>query len=255
MYTIVGGDGKEYGPITAAHIREWIRDGRVNLQTRAKLDRENVWKTLGNFAEFARQAAAAPSVPSAPPVAPARPDSSAPTPTSPAAATSPTATTLPTATDASRWLRLPAAMVDGLLKVLCYLPITIPLLRTAMAEALRGEQHTFAEISQLTTQIVDENLPHALPFFAGLVLVQFCLLAWRGQSVGKLLFGLRIVRFPDHTPASFVRTFLLRGTIPFLLEQIPLLGLLVWAVDSCFIFRPDQRCLHDLIAGTQVVKA
>ncbi len=243
MYTIVGGDGKEYGPITAAHIREWLLDGRVNLQTRAKLDRENVWKTLGNFAEFARQTAAVPSVPSAPPVATARPASSAPVDVSPAA------------TDPSRWLRLPAAMVDGFLKVLCYLPITIPLVRIAMAEALRGEQHTFAEISQLTTQIVDENLMQALPFFAVLVLGQFYLLAWRGQSVGKLLFGLRIVRFPDHTPAGFVRTCLLRGTIPFLLEQIPVLGLIVWVVDSCFIFRPDQRCLHDLIAGTKVVKA
>ena len=244
MYTIVGADGKEYGPITAAHIREWILDGRVNLQTRAKLDRENVWKTLGNFAEFARQTAPTQTTPtpSAPPMVTARPDSSAPI------------TAAPAATDTSRWLRLPAAMVDGLLKVLCYLPITIPLLRTALAEALRGEQRSFAEISQLTTQIVDENLPHALPFFGVLVLVQFCLLAWRGQSVGKLLFGLRIVRFPDHTPAGFVRAFLLRGTVPFLLEQIPVLGLLVWAVDSCFIFRQDQRCLHDLIAGTKVVK-
>ena len=70
MYTIVGADGKEYGPITAAHIREWILDGRVNLQTRAKLDRENVWKTLGNFAEFARQTAPTQTTPtpSAPPI-------------------------------------------------------------------------------------------------------------------------------------------------------------------------------------------
>ena len=245
MYTIVGGDGKEYGPITAAHIREWIRDGRVNLQTKAKYDRENVWKTLGNFAEFSHQTAPAPSVASAPPLPAAHPEFARLAPAAPLAAD---------ATDASRWLRLPAAMIDGALKVLCYLPITIPLVRIALAEALRGEQRTLAEISQLTTQIVDENLPHALPWFALLVLVQFGLLAWRSQSVGKLLLGLRIVRFPDHAPAGIGRTFLLRGTVPFLLGQIPLLGLLFWAVDSCFIFRADRRCLHDLIAGTKVVK-
>jgi len=240
MFTIVGGDGKEYGPITAAHIREWILDGRVNLQTKAKLDRENVWKTLGDFAEFARQAA---PVPSAPPMLAARTDYAAPARTAGLAAPAST-----------RWLRLPAALIDGLLKVLCYLPITIPLLRTAFAEAMHGEQRSFAEISQLTTQIVDENLPHALPLFALLLLVQGGLLAWRSQSLGKLLLGLRIVNLADHAPAGFVRAFLLRGTMPFLLEQIPVLGLIFWVVDSCFIFRADQRCLHDLVAGTTVVK-
>ena len=97
MFHIIGGDGKEYGPITAAHIREWIQDGRVNLQTKAKLDRENVWKTLGDFAEFARQAAPAPTLPSAPPLLAARPDSAAPT--RPAGRAAPAST---------RWLRLPA---------------------------------------------------------------------------------------------------------------------------------------------------
>ena len=241
MYTIVGADGKEYGPITAAHIREWIRDGRVNLQTKAKLDREGVWKTLGDFAEFNRQPAA--PVPSAPPM--------------PAASREPfrpVAAVAPMAEEASRWLRLPAAMVDGFLKVLCYLPITIPLVRAAMAEALRGEQRTFTEISALTNEIVSANLPHALPGFGLLVLVQFGLLAWRGQSVGKLLLGLRIVRVTDDSPPGVVRAFLLRGTLPFMVEQIPLVGLVFWTVDSCFIFREDRRCLHDLVAGTRVIR-
>lgn len=245
MYTIVGADGKEYGPITAAHVREWIRDGRVNLQTKAKLDREGVWKTLGNFAEFNHQPA--PAVPSAPPLPTAsrEPFRPASTPPAPAAATTAAAT---------RWLRLPAAMIDGFFKVLCYLPITIPLVRTALAEALRGEQRTFAEISALTNEVVSTNLPHALPWFGLLVLVQFGLLAWRGQSIGKLLLGLRIVRAVDGGPPGVVGAFLLRGTLPFMVEQIPLIGLLFWTVDSCFIFREDQRCLHDLIAGTKVVR-
>jgi uncharacterized RDD family membrane protein YckC len=51
-----------------------------------------------------------------------------------------------------------------------------------------------------------------------------------------------------------VRAFLLRGTLPFMVEQIPLVGLLFWLVDSCFIFREDQRCLHDLVAGTRVIR-
>ncbi len=235
MFTILGTDGKEYGPVTSGHILEWIRDGRLNLQTKAKLDRENVWKTLGDFADFGGRPLALPVAPSVM----AAGGESAP----------------PVAAEASRWLRLPAALIDGILKTLCYLPITIPLIRTVMTEALSGQQRTFREISEITNQIVSQNLPHALPLFALLVLVQLVLLSWRGQSVGKLLCGLRIVREPDNSPPGFLRAFLLRGTAPFMLEQIPLVGLVFWTVDSCFIFRADRRCLHDLLAGTKVVKS
>jgi uncharacterized membrane protein YjgN (DUF898 family) len=53
MFMILGGDGKEYGPVTAAKIQEWIQGGRANLQTRARRVDETDWKTLGDYAEFA----------------------------------------------------------------------------------------------------------------------------------------------------------------------------------------------------------
>ena len=62
MFTIQGADGKEYGPVPAAKIHEWINGGRANLSTKAKRVDEGVWKTLGEFAEFsAPPAAAAPA--------------------------------------------------------------------------------------------------------------------------------------------------------------------------------------------------
>ena len=236
MFTILGADGKEYGPVTAGNVIEWIRDGRANLQTRARLDRENEWKTLGDFAEFSGRPSAAPV---APPVIAAN------------------AGPVPPAVDsaaASRWLRLPAALIDGLLKTLCYLPITIPLVRVLVTEALNGEQRSFTEVTQLTSGVVNTHLPQALPLLGLLMMVQLCLLAWRGQSVGKLLLGLRIVRQHDGTAPGVFRAFLLRGTVPFMIEQIPVAGFVFWVVDSCFIFRGDRRCLHDLIAGTKIVK-
>ena len=30
MYKIIGGDQKEYGPVTADQLRAWITEGRVN---------------------------------------------------------------------------------------------------------------------------------------------------------------------------------------------------------------------------------
>jgi uncharacterized RDD family membrane protein YckC len=239
MFTLIGADGKEYGPVTLSHVIEWIRDGRANLQTKAKLDREDVWRTLGDFPEFGGRPAV---VVPAPPVLATD-------------AITPEATGAVAREDASRWVRLPAAMIDGILKTLCYLPITLPLVRTVMAEALSGQQRTFAEISQLTSGIVNDNLPRALPFLLLLVVVQLCLLAWRGQSVGKLLLGLRIVRAADGGAPGVLRAFLLRGTVPFMIEQVPVAGFVFWVVDSCYIFRDDRRCLHDLIAGTRVVSA
>ena len=52
MYKIIGGDGKEYGPVTADQIRDWVREGRANASTRAAgIDGE--WKALTGFPEFA----------------------------------------------------------------------------------------------------------------------------------------------------------------------------------------------------------
>lgn len=52
MFTILGGDGKEYGPASAAKIAEWIAAGRANLQTKARRSGETEWRTLGDYPEF-----------------------------------------------------------------------------------------------------------------------------------------------------------------------------------------------------------
>lgn len=52
MFTILGADGKEYGPVSTAKIREWISEGRINLSTKAKRMDEGACKALGDFVEF-----------------------------------------------------------------------------------------------------------------------------------------------------------------------------------------------------------
>ncbi|MBS0632749.1 MAG: DUF4339 domain-containing protein [Verrucomicrobia bacterium] len=52
MFTIIGGDGKEYGPATAEQLRQWITAGRANLDTKAKALGTDEWRRLGDFAEF-----------------------------------------------------------------------------------------------------------------------------------------------------------------------------------------------------------
>ena len=52
MYKIVGGDQREYGPITSDQVREWIAQGRANGQTMASFE-GSPWKPLSTFPEFA----------------------------------------------------------------------------------------------------------------------------------------------------------------------------------------------------------
>ena len=51
MYKILGGDGKEYGPISADNLRQWINEGRANAQTQVQPE-GGAWIALGQLPEF-----------------------------------------------------------------------------------------------------------------------------------------------------------------------------------------------------------
>lgn len=52
MYKIIGADQKEYGPISAEQIKQWIAEGRANSNTRVQAVGSTEWKTLSEFPEF-----------------------------------------------------------------------------------------------------------------------------------------------------------------------------------------------------------
>ena len=76
MYKIIGADQKEYGPVTADQLRQWITEGRVSGQTQVLPEGATEWKALGDLPEFAT---------ASPGIAPAIPSISMPAP-SPAGA-------------------------------------------------------------------------------------------------------------------------------------------------------------------------
>src|ERR1035437_10259235 len=71
MYNIIGGDQKEYGPITADDLRRWIAEGRLSGQSLVRAEGGGEWRMLSAFPEFteALQAQAGQS-PSAGPISP-----------------------------------------------------------------------------------------------------------------------------------------------------------------------------------------
>src|SRR3954464_15857150 len=63
MYRIIGADQKEYGPLPAEQIRQWIAEGRLNGQTPACAEGSQEWKPLADFPEFGLGATAAGAIP------------------------------------------------------------------------------------------------------------------------------------------------------------------------------------------------
>jgi hypothetical protein len=53
MYKILGADQREYGPVTADQLRQWITEGRANSQTMVQGPDSTEWKPLSSFNEFA----------------------------------------------------------------------------------------------------------------------------------------------------------------------------------------------------------
>src|SRR5688572_21843187 len=62
MYKILGTDQKEYGPVTADQVRQWIREGRANTQTLVQGPDSTEWKPLNSFTEFAAVLAPGPAM-------------------------------------------------------------------------------------------------------------------------------------------------------------------------------------------------
>jgi hypothetical protein len=57
MYTIIGSDGNQYGPITAEQLRQWAQEGRVTADTQVQSD-GGAWKPLSAYPEFGQPTAA-----------------------------------------------------------------------------------------------------------------------------------------------------------------------------------------------------
>lgn len=88
----------------------------------------------------------------------------------------------------------------------------------------------------------------------GLVVYQTYLVSTTGQSIGKRIMGIKIVRL-DRSPVGFVHGILLRSWVMGMATGIPMIGGLISLADVLLIFAEDRRCLHDHLAGTIVIEA
>ena len=86
------------------------------------------------------------------------------------------------------------------------------------------------------------------------LIVNGYLLSTKGQTVGKLVAGTRIVNAETNELVPLWPLFFKRWISIQLLAAIPVIGNFVALVDVLMIFRKNRKCLHDDLAGTKVIK-
>lgn len=103
-------------------------------------------------------------------------------------------------------------------------------------------------------QLAAQSSMPTLIFVAYIIIVtvaQVVMLSKHGQTIGKKVLKMKIVKVDTGMNGGFVTNVVLRGFVNGLLGIIPFYSL----IDILFIFSDDRRCLHDKIAGTKVVMA
>jgi uncharacterized RDD family membrane protein YckC len=238
MFIIIGGDGKEYGPVTVEQIRSWLTAGRANLETKAKAIGSDEWRRIGDYAEFSGDAV--------PPTLSAGVGAVGAEADLKAQATEP----------ASRGLRLGAYLLDRLIESVCLLPglliLGAPFLQLLLSLVRNPGEKPDVEPADLAR--MGMGFVVLMVCLLAVSIVQIVMLSTRGQTIAKRILGLRIVRYANGGKVDFVSGWLMRSFVPGVLGAIPYIGFVFALVDYCMIFGEQRRCLHDLMAGTKVIK-
>jgi uncharacterized RDD family membrane protein YckC len=155
----------------------------------------------------------------------------------------------PSAELASLGQRFGGAIVDGLVHACALLPVylegnILELLRLAG----RSGNPLFLYTHTGTAGVVAAALVLAV------LGMQAILLTTRGQSIGKIVAGSRVV-LTNGARAPFVNVVVLRLLPVWLIPLIPKANGVLSLVDVLFVFGEQRRCLHDRVAGTKVVRA
>jgi uncharacterized RDD family membrane protein YckC len=151
---------------------------------------------------------------------------------------------------AGRGRRLGAAIIDSLI-------IAIPFMLLGGWFGFVGARPDAAAngiLTWITAHPFGYQAAASLLGYLAFLAVNGYLLHKSGQTVGKRLLGIRIVRSNGET-ADFGRIALLRYLPTAVAQMIPVIGNFYPLIDVLLIFRGSRKCLHDNIADTIVVKA
>jgi uncharacterized RDD family membrane protein YckC len=218
QYKIIGGDGAEYGPVTLAELKDWIRDGRVAWMSRVWRSDLASWSQADRYSEL-------------------RPD---------LARVHAAAVAAQVARPCGFWARFAAHFLDYVIWGSIFLAVWTPIAEARhWAQPVWPAQLTQASLEQFWRELgpwMDRAAPVLYPIF---MLYDVLLTGRFGATLGKMAVGARVTT-RDGAPIGYNRA-LLRWLASRLSDLTFGFGYLLIAA------RPDKRALHDLLAGTKVV--
>ncbi|AXI02707.1 RDD family protein [Aquirhabdus parva] len=120
----------------------------------------------------------------------------------------------------------------------------------------KASSETTLQLQQQVYALIPPQVQVQVLLIAAVVaFVQILLIIWRGQSIGKILFKIRIVDEKSGLKAGFMQGAVLRTLLFNLAYNLPLVGSLIFMVDFISLFTEKNRTLHDRLAKTLVVNA
>jgi len=142
---------------------------------------------------------------------------------------------------ATRWARLWGSLIDGIIAMVFIFPVMF--ITGFWDKAMAG-----------AVPILDTVLFGVFGFVVFIALHGY-LLAKHGQTIGKRLVGTRIVSVSSDEILPLWKIIFMRYLPISISAHIPAIGQFLTIIGNLFVFRKNKRCVHDLIAGTKVVKA
>ena len=152
---------------------------------------------------------------------------------------------LPVPVPAGFWIRAAAFLIDWLILASLVALLTAPWsealskLQTEVYAQMKSPSPDYAILTRYWLISLAIELPLGFLYFTSFN-------GSRGATPGKQLLGLRIVR-EDGSPLGYGRAFLRRAA-----ELVSALTL--GAGYLMVAFHPEKRALHDLLAGTRVIR-
>ena len=161
--------------------------------------------------------------------------------------------------------RLLATAINGLLYLLAIIPLVMALTKMNIDytkfENIQNMDAAYQYSMKLMEGVPSSTLMMSQAMIFGLFALQLLFIMLRGQSLGKLLTGIRVVDQNTHRLPSFIKVIGLRTLLLFIIYNLlfsftSFLGFVVIAIHYYMASKsPENIGWHDKLAKTLVVKA